>query len=386
VAGGTTLKTDLLIVGGGLAGCLIALALRERRPGVAVRLIEAGDRLGGNHVWSFFDSDIAPDDHALVAPLVGHRWAGNRVAFPGFERCFDAAYNSIESEALDHVVRVSLPADRILTAARVTSLDAGGVLLADGRRIDASAVIDARGFRNAAPLDLGWQKFMGRLLRLDRPHNLVVPTIMDAAVAQEDGYRFVYVLPFDAQRLFVEDTYYSDAAAIDAQRLAVRIDDYAATHGWTVEAIEREEVAALPIAMGGDFEALWQAGSEGVAKVGMAAGLFHPMTGYSLPDAVRTASFVAGLSDLRAAALEAALHDFARARWRDGGFYRMLARMLFRAAAPSERWRVLARFYTLDEGLIGRFYAGRSTALDKARILMGKPPVPIGRALKAIRG
>jgi len=54
--------TDLLIAGGGLAGGLIALALREKRPDLDVTIIEAAPRLGGNHIWSFFDSDIAPAD------------------------------------------------------------------------------------------------------------------------------------------------------------------------------------------------------------------------------------------------------------------------------------------------------------------------------------
>jgi lycopene beta-cyclase len=55
--------------------------------------------------------------------------------------------------------------------------------------------------------------------------------------------------------------------------------------------------------------------------------------------------------------------------------------MLFRAAKPSERWRVLERFYRLPEALIARFYADRLTLADRARILAGRPPVPLGRAL-----
>jgi lycopene beta-cyclase len=380
------LRTDLLIVGGGLAGSLVALALNARRPDVAVTLVEAGETLGGNHIWSFFDSDVAPDDRALVAPLVAHHWPGNEIAFPRLRRSFASPYNSIESERLDPAIRAALPVDSVLTATRVAALDPAGARLADGRRIEAAGVIDARGFAADAPLDLGWQKFVGRLLRLDRPHGLDRPTIMDATVEQQDGYRFVYLLPFDDHRLFVEDTYYSDDRALDVPCLAGRIDAYAAARGWTIAAVEREEAAALPIAMGGDFEALWRGDGAGVAKVGMAAGLFHPTTGYSLPDAVRTASFIAALPDLGSAALEPALHAFARARWRERGFYRLLARMLFRAAEPAERWRILARFYALDEGLIGRFYAGRSTLFDKARIVLGKPPVPIGRALGVLRG
>jgi lycopene beta-cyclase len=58
--------------------------------------------------------------------------------------------------------------------------------------------------------------------------------------------------------------------------------------------------------------------------------------------------------------------------------------MLFRAADPAERYRVLEHFYRLDPALIERFYAARSTMADKLRILSGRPPVPIGRALAAM--
>jgi lycopene beta-cyclase len=58
--------------------------------------------------------------------------------------------------------------------------------------------------------------------------------------------------------------------------------------------------------------------------------------------------------------------------------------MLFRAAAPSERYRVLERFYRLSPGLIRRFYAGESTLVDKVRILTGKPPVPFWKAVDVV--
>jgi lycopene beta-cyclase len=59
--------------------------------------------------------------------------------------------------------------------------------------------------------------------------------------------------------------------------------------------------------------------------------------------------------------------------------------MLFRAAEPSARYRVLEHFYRLPEPLIGRFYADALTRPDKLRILSGRPPVPIGKALAALR-
>lgn len=377
-------RTDLLIAGGGLAGALVALALQRRRPDVTVTIVEAGASLGGNHIWSFFGSDIAAADRALVDPLICHSWRGHDIAFPQLRRTLSGEYHSIESERLDAVVRAALPPDRIVTGQAIATLDPHGATLAGGMRIAADSVIDARGFADRALLDLGWQKFVGQLLRLEQPHGLTRPMIMDATVEQSPGYRFVYLLPFDATRVFVEDTYYNDGPAIDRAAVGDRILAYARARGWQVAAVEREEMAALPIACGGDFDRLWPA-DDPLARVGMAAGLFQPMTGYSLPDAVRSAALVAGLADLSQPALTAALRHHARSAWQGRAFYRLLARMLFRAADPPERYRMLQRFYSFDEALIARFYSGRSTLLDKARVLIGKPPVALRRALGALR-
>ena len=45
---------------------------------------------------------------------------------------------------------------------------------------------------------------------------------------------------------------------------------------------------------------------------------------------------------------------------------------------------MLEHFYRLPEPVIARFYAAKLTRLDKVRILTGKPPVPVLKALKAM--
>lgn len=360
---------EITILGGGLAGGLIAHALNQRRPELRVTLIERGATLGGNHVWSFFDSDIAEDDRWIVAPFGSHRWDAYDVRFPGHGRQLSTGYNAIESEQFDRVLR--------------ERLSAGSVRLGQTGEA-AGATIDARGAGDLGMLELGWQKFVGRELRVAGGHGLARPVVMDATVEQVDGYRFVYLLPFDAERVFVEDTYYSDTPELDVPAIDARIDAYAASQGWRVTGQEREEAGVLPVVIGGDFDAYWRSTGDGIAKAGMRAGLFHPTTGYSLPDAVRLASAIAKASDLSADGLARLTRDHAARAWQGRGFYRLLDTMLFRAAEPTERYRVLERFYRLPEPLIGRFYAGATTLADKARILSGRPPVPIGRALAAM--
>ena len=380
----STIHCDVAIAGGGLAGSLIALALQRRHPEMDVRLVEAGPSFGGNHVWSFFGSDVADTDRWLVAPLVAHGWPGYDVAFPNRERRLNVPYYSITSERLDEVVRATLPKAGLMARRKVLAAGPTAIVLADGDRLQAKGVIDARGSGDLSLLECGWQKFVGRDYALTEPHELTRPTVMDARVEQIDGYRFVYVLPFAATQGFVEDTYFSDGPELDRAAVAARCDAYAAAAGWAVERVVREEMGVLPIALAGDFDAYWQSGGNKVAKAGMRAGLFQPATGYSLPDAVRLAARIADATDFSGAGLHALTHGFAKSTWRARGFYRMLNKMLFRAAEPDARRAVIERFYGLGPGLVRRFYSGQSTFLDKARILSGKPPVPVGAALKAI--
>jgi lycopene beta-cyclase len=385
-----TISCDVAIVGAGLAGGLIALALRKRHPDLELRLIDAADTIGGNHVWSFFGSDVAQADRWIVAPLVCHGWRNYDVAFPGHARTIEQTYYSIESTRLDAVVRAAVLEPMLMLGRKVLSTSPTTVTLVDGDRIEALGVIDARGPGDLGCLDLGWQKFVGREVIVPGGHGLTRPVVMDATVTQIDGYRFVYCLPFSDTRVFVEDTYYSDGPMLNHRAVSRRIDTYAASK-WQVDGDAEaddvhEERGVLPVAMGGDFDAYWRSTGRQVAKAGMRAGLFHPTTGYSLPDAIRTAAAIAERRDFGGAALHEATYALAKETWDQRRFYRMLDTMLFKAAEPDERYRVLERFYRLDPKLIGRFYSGQSTMQDKARVLVGKPPVPIGRAVRAIAG
>lgn len=379
-------RPDLAILGGGLAGALVALTLAARRPELRVTVIEQGETLGGAHVWSFFASDLPDGAEALLEPLIAARWDGYDVHFPGHSRRLATPYRAITAARLDDAVRTALPHGRVLTGARVTAASAGRVSLDDGRTIEAGAVLDTRGAHGLPALAGGWQKFLGQTLRLGRPHGLARPVVMDARVTQYDGYRFLYALPFSPTELFLEDTYYSDSPHLDRPLLRDRIAAYVAGNGWEAGEVTYEEAGVLPVIAAGDFEAFWNAADALPARAGARAALVHPLTSYSLPDAVRFAWHLATLDNFTAERLGTTCHEWAATHWRGGRFYRMLSRMLFGAAEPAQRWRLLERFYRLPEPLIERFYAGRSTAADMARVLVGRPPVPIGAALASLSG
>ena len=375
---------DLILAGGGLHNGLIALRLAALRPELRVAIVEAGETIGGNHTWSSFAADLTPEQAAWTAPLIAHRWDRYSVRFPRHSRTLEMGYASATSELLDKAVRAALPADRILTGAPIVALDPTSVTLADQRVLTASAVIDGRGQGPTQALDLRWQKFLGLEVELAADHGLDGPIIMDATVPQSDGYRFVYTLPFGPRHVLIEDTYFSDGDDLAPERLRQHLTDYAAAQGWEIVRIIREETGILPIALGGDVGALWAEGEPGVGRVGLRAARFNPATGYSFPDAARTADLVASLPDLSPVALDRALRDAATKAWNGRSLFRLVNKLLFLAAYPHERRQILERFYRLDPHLIGRFYASESTFYDRMRILIGKPPIPIPRAVRAL--
>lgn len=376
-------NADLAILGGGLAGGLTALALAALRPDLRVVLVEEGVRCGGNHVWSFFDSDVDEDARWLVEPLVVYHWDNHEVRFPGGDRMLPMGYNSITSARLDEVLERSLPADMLLRGAAAVEVGAHHVTLAEGRRIETGAVIDARGATCFPGLSGGWQKFVGQVAHTG-PHGITAPIIMDACVEQHDGFRFVYVLPFTPDTLFVEDTYYSDTPRLDRDVLAGRIADYLRGLGLTGEVVG-EEQGVLPVVA--DGAAFPRAGHiAGVARIGARAGLFHPLTSYSLPDAVRMALVIGHARSFTSVALEALCEAHAQAHWRGGAYLRLLARLMFGAGLPARRWRIFERFYRQSDSLIARFYAGQMSGWDRLRLLIGRPPVPVGRAIATLLG
>jgi lycopene beta-cyclase len=387
----TTNTADIVIVGGGLSGCLTAWRLRQLVTGLRLRLIERGARLGGNHTWSFFEPDLTPEQNRWIDPLVAFKWPAYEVRFPNRRRTLTTGYRSITSDRLHEILSLDL-AGAITYGASVTDITARHVRLSTGETWHAACVLDARGAQATPGLVLGFQKFLGQEVELAAPHGLAHPIVMDATVSQSDGYRFVYTLPFTPTRLLIEDTYYSDDQTLSAGQSRDRIGGYALAKGWEIERIVREELGVLPIILAGDVDQVLAQDESSAPRIGMAASLFHPTTGYSLPDAVQLADRLAarlaqGVSTPDAATSAAArsvIAGYARQTWRERSYFRLLNRMMFRAGQPNRRYRLLERFYGFDQALIQRFYAGRLTAADRLRIVVGRPPVPILSALGCV--
>lgn len=370
---------DLVLVGGGLANGLIAWRLRQLRPELSFVVLEAGAIAGGNHTWSFHGTDVTQSQMSWLWVLVSKSWPSHDILFTSLNRRVGGGYHSIRSEDFHWKLKEAL-GERLVLKAQAVDVSATQVRLSNGEILQAKAVIDGRG-PSTPVYPVGFQKFVGLDIELDSPHGLEVPLLMDARVTQHDAFRFMYLLPWDDRRLLVEDTYYADDSTLDVLLLKGRIAEYLAERGFTVRQVLREEAAALPIPLGGEAPRFDHPTS------GVASGLYHATTGYSLPMAVDLAEELATRDDLSASSLTPWLQARAERHWATGAFFRLLNRMLFRGAKPDERVKIFESFYQHDEALIARFYAGTLTPLDMLTVLKrGASTVPPLRAIRAAFG
>lgn len=378
-------QPDMIIAGAGLSGLLTAWRCLDVNPNMTVLVVEASDKIAGDHTWSFNLTDVGEHLRDWIKPFIAYQWPRYDVKFPKRERTLEIPYCTGNSETLRACVQPHIQSGRLqlLLKTKVASLDCDKVVLENGETLKANCVLDARGFEPNETVFLGYQKFVGRVIRTKEPHGLKHPIIMDATVEQLGGYRFVYCLPFTEHEILVEDTYYTDWAELSENKVAARVDDYINAKGWGDHELLRQEKGVLPITLATEID------SQNALAIGIRGGHFHAVTGYSFPDALNAAYWLAWdfecfadqSAELSKGHIITANAVLQEAQWKNERFLRLLNRMLFRACEPDQRYKVLQRFYGLPRGLIERFYAGQLTWRDKARILIGKPPVPVHKAL-----
>ena len=382
-----SVRENMVILGAGLSGLLTAWRCLELNPKLKITLIDANSEIGGDHTWSFNLNDIDTELQKWVRPFIAHQWDAYDVKFPTRQRTLNITYCTGNSETLKSCVRPLIDSGRLSLKlnSRVQDIGEDIVFLEGGEEIHSALILDARGFEPNPERYLGYQKFVGHVIRTEQPHGVERPIIMDATVPQLGGYRFVYCLPYSDTELLVEDTYYTDGADMKSQEVDARIRDYIESQlNISSYEVARRETGILPItiAIKPDVYA--------PMSIGIRGGYYHAVTGYSFPDAAKVAdklahqilSLVNGGQKITNRNLQLAMQNMQREHYSSERFFRLLNRMLFRAAKPQERYVVLQRFYGLGEGLIERFYAGDLTWRDKVRILIGKPPVPVFKALQ----
>ncbi len=412
---------DYIIIGGGLQGGLLTLAIGHHQPEATMLLIERESTIGGNHTWSFHPKDVPVESRPWVEPLVTSRWQNYIVRFPGFERRVNLPYASISSNHFSNVVtecfrelqtngykqssavefrssdtdlklgkdiklhsaqsnemRV-LSHDQVesflLTETEIEFIDAQSVRTKRGVTFAGKVVIDCRGPSRVltehgtdGQFCGGFQKFYGFEIELQKDWPESYPVVMDACQDQSNGFRFMYSLPFSTRRVLVEDTQFSEDPKVYRAECLRNMEEFVRSKTNSAWKIVREESGCLPMPL--SYESMPR--DTLPLQGGYAGGFFHAATGYSFPLAVRFAQAVASVEPQRVVESVAALVSENQSQAR---FARLLNRLLFRLVKPSKRWGIFQRFYrVLSDDTISRFYAHRFTKYDALRIVVGRPP------------
>ncbi len=359
-------RDGLLIAGGGIAGCLAALAIARFRPEIDLLIVEERDRFGGDGHHLFFGDEIAAEARPLLAPIVEHQWPGYYVAFPGFSRKLKSACASFSPDAVHRQMLATLKPGQYRLGAKVVAVREDALVLDGGETVKAEGAIDARGATNQSQLELLYETRVERAYRTRRPHGVDRPVLVDATVEAAAGLRFVQVLPLAPDRLLLAEASISERVQPDLQA-AGRLDDYAALRGWNGAVGEEAQAIARPLPFGGDFAAFWRIGGARVARLGLRGGLLHPLTGRTVADAADAAMLLAGQAGFDGSQLHDVVEDAAKRLWRQREPLRALVAGIA-AAGPEARLGLLERLFRLDPALIGRVLASRLTLLDRGRL------------------
>lgn len=368
---------DCIIVGGGLAGSLLFYALKSTRPRARVLLIEQGGVIGGNHTWCFHEGDISFSKNQWIRELISKSWPRYEVIFPKYRRILPTSYHAIQSYKL-HQLLTQRYSQNILLNTHVTSLERSEVTLSNKVKLHAKCIVDARGWKESYQGTCGYQKFVGLDLKLKKPHHLTGVRLKDAKVMQIDGYRFVYILPWAEDEVLIEDTYYSNSSELNVDGIKARILSYAHSEGLEVEAILREESGCLPL-----VSSFQRRKESKVIMLGASSGDYQPVTGYTFPQTFLRVEELMSLNNFDPEAWNRRLFECHQEDRRQRKYFHFLNKMLFYAASPAKRYVILERFYQLPQELIERFYRGKLSIIDQVRILIGRPPVSILKAIKA---
>ncbi|XZE51596.1 lycopene beta-cyclase CrtY [Planctomycetaceae bacterium SH139] len=365
---------DYVLVGGGLQNGLLALSIRHHQPQATVAIIERNEVLGGNHTWSFHDSDVPASCRAWMAELTESKWPSYEVRVGGMRRQIKLGYGTTSSERFANVVTAAISEEttfnRIYTKAIAKEVTSELVTLADGRLIYGHVVIDSRGPQQLSSEQFagGYQKFWGFEIELEADWPCNHPIVMDDAMDQADGFRFMYTLPFEPRRVLVEDTRFSNSPQLNRDECLENVRRYLREMGSSDWTICREEHGVLPMPTSGNAPGNTLPDLCG----GYRGGWFHAATGYSFPLALVFADVV---GTTPAEKLAPVLRKLAAQHAGQAKFARLLNRLLFDLVKPQTRYQIFRRFYrVLSEPRIARFYGHRFGWFDAFRIVVGIPP------------
>ncbi|SEP44181.1 lycopene cyclase family protein [Amycolatopsis saalfeldensis] len=368
---------DVLIAGGGPAGWALARACARR--GLATTVVDPAPHRPWRNTYGVWSDELPGLPAGVIAAA-----PSATVAFGTREHRLDRGYLVLDNEGL----RSWLTGERVhVVTGQAAAVESGRhgatVVLTDDRRLAAAVVVDASGasrvlFGGKARGARAEQTAYGLVLPAAEAERLG-PGAAGTAVFMDwrgGGPSFRYQLPLGDGSVLVEETSLARRPGLPVDELARRLRARLAAAGVRGRYAVAEErvriVLDVPLP-----------GRGAVVPFGVAAGLVHPATGYSLATSLRLAPPVAAAI---AAAFDAGPPAAARAAKRtlwtpEARTVHSLRRHGLHALCgmpPGEPAEFFDLFFTLPPTAQRAFTSGRDdlpgTAAAMTRLFRAAPP------------
>lgn len=331
----------VIILGGGLWGCLLAYKLRESLPEVDFLLYEESSTLGRHESWIFRESDC-PEAMPWLRPLITKSWPDHRIKSGSQEKPCLHACHLIDSQRLHELLLEKLTSQRI----RFNNSLSARLALAE-----STFVIDTRNIchfkKSGFKQNLAWE------IELKAPHHLTAPILQ----TNEQGIQ--WILPLSTKRVLIKEETYSLHKVMDFDKRREALNRSILVRGWRVEKVVREESSVMVIPISNPIFR-----QEG--RVINLAGLFHDTTGSYLPHATKLIDRMVKTS-FRFGELREVVGQYRREVENDQRFLRFFNRLL-----TEDKKGQLFGLVHQDPHLLARFSRGQLTFLDRSKIVLGQ--------------
>lgn len=341
------MNKPVIILGGGLWGCLLAYKLKESLPEVDFILYEESSMLGRHEAWTFRESDC-PKALKWLKPLISKSWHEHRVKLGQGEKAYHNPFHLIDSRHLHELLLEKLPAQAI----RLNNRLRAGLALQE-----SSFVIDTRDichFKKA-----GYKKYLTVEIELQHDHGVVAPVLFNKNVKNKDGSRVFSYFPLSSKVLLINDYWFSSSKVLNVEQMREALNETMTYLGWKVKKIIREEsgVTVVPTS-----EPLFR--QEG--RVINLAGLFHDTTGSSIGHATRLIEKMVNTS-FRFGELREVVNLYRSEIENDRKFLRYINKML-----TEDKPGHLFEMVHEEPFLLERFSRGELNFFDRSKIVLNK--------------
>lgn len=351
----------IIIIGGGLWGSLLGYRIKQCHPDLEFKIYEQPSPLIEDVCWTFSERALQPESLKWLAPLISHSWDGHQTNFYEFSKQVKGRYFAIFKDELDAKLQKVLGPHLKLDE----NLDLESAI----KR--GSFVIDTRG-SGYYKHKFGYKKSVGFKVELVAPHHYNIP-IAEAAVPQQDSFRYLKILPLDSCTLFIKDVRKCSHASINQEEIKNDIIAYLGMKNLKIKNLSLEERSIQILPMGKCIQ-------PNCTKVINLTDIFHDVTGESLPDAVRLTDLLVNTS-FRLGELKSVAAEYQNQRKKIRRCYYFLNKVILNS--KTERSYQIHRYLNqLPLPLVEKFHSGKMDLTDLIKTLLLKPQF-LPRLLKA---